>query len=240
MVRGARPAAAGVEADGLGLRELLDDLPPELAAQALAHPSWTARRADSYARLAFLGDAVLALAVSDALHAELDPGRFGAGRLTRIRAQAVSRRACRTVAERLDLPERLRAAAPPSTDPGALDELLRSEGPVAEAMEAVVGACYLAHGYEATAAATRRAYAAEIRAAQTYDADFKSALQERLAQHGQSVLYAVVGEDGPAHDRTFAVAARVGEREVGRGSGRSKKDAEQAAARVALEAERVG
>ncbi len=69
---------------------------------------------DSYERLAFLGDSVLALAVTAHLYPRLEAERFGAGRLTKIRAQAVSGRSCRAVAERLGVPERLRAAAPAS------------------------------------------------------------------------------------------------------------------------------
>ncbi len=76
------------------------------------HASWSERRADSYTRLAFLGDSVLGLAVTAYLYPRLEAERFGAGRLTKIRAQAVSGVSCRAVAERLGLPERLRAAAP--------------------------------------------------------------------------------------------------------------------------------
>ena len=77
------------------------------------HASWTARRSESYERLAFLGDSVLALAVTSHLYPRLEAERFGPGRLTKIRAQAVSGRSCREVAERLGVPERLSAAAPP-------------------------------------------------------------------------------------------------------------------------------
>ena len=65
--------------------------------------------------------------------------------------------------------------------------------------------------------------------------DFKSALQELLARSGDKVVYEVTAEDGPPHDRTFEVAAMVEDREIGRGSGRSKKTAEQVAAEAALE-----
>ena len=65
--------------------------------------------------------------------------------------------------------------------------------------------------------------------------DFKSALQERLAQRGETVTYTVTAEEGPPHERTFEVSAAIGERPVGAGRGRSKKAAEQEAARVALE-----
>ena len=74
--------------------------------------SWSERRSDSYARLAFLGDSVLGLAVTTHLYPRLEAERFGAGRLTKIRAQAVSGPSCRAVAERLKLPQRLLAAAP--------------------------------------------------------------------------------------------------------------------------------
>src|SRR6185312_6024526 len=94
------------------LTSLLDELPEELARQVFTHASWTERRSDSYARLAFLGDSVLGLAVTTHLYPRLEAERFGAGRLTKIRAQAVSGRSCRAVAERLGVGERLRAVAP--------------------------------------------------------------------------------------------------------------------------------
>jgi ribonuclease III len=65
--------------------------------------------------------------------------------------------------------------------------------------------------------------------------DFKSELQERLARNGDTVAYEVASEDGPPHDRRFEIRATVGGDEVGIGAGRSKKEAEQAAARRALE-----
>src|SRR6202165_3102949 len=94
------------------LGALLDELPDELSRQVFTHASWSERRGDSYTRLAFLGDSVLALAVTAHLYPRLEAERFGAGRLTNIRAQAVSGVSCRAVAERLALPQRLRAAAP--------------------------------------------------------------------------------------------------------------------------------
>src|ERR1700680_4057469 len=94
------------------LNELLDELPEELARQMFTHASWSERRSDSYTRLAFLGDSVLALAVTAHLYPRLEAERFGAGRLTKIRAQAVSGVSCGAVAKRLALPERLLAGAP--------------------------------------------------------------------------------------------------------------------------------
>ena len=103
-------------------------------------------------------------------------------------------------------------------------------------IEAVIGACYLAYGFEPTAEAVREAFAPEIESALERPADFKSALQERLARRGAIVVYEVTAEAGPPHERTFEVAAMVAGELVARGSGRSKKDAEQAAAAAALEA----
>ena len=80
------------------------------------------------------------------------------------------------------------------------------------------------------------AFAPEIEGALEHPVDFKSALQERLARKGALVSYDVVEEEGPPHDRVFSVTATIGGVEVARGRGRSKKDAEQEAAQVALEA----
>ena len=220
---------------GPALRELLQRLPDELAAQVFTHSSWTSRRSDSYERLAFLGDSVLALAVTAHLYPRLEAERFGAGRLTKIRAQAVSGRSCRAVAERLGVPERLRSAAPPGAG-SALSSLLGTERVLASVIEAVIGACYLEFGYEQTAAAVVEAFLSEIDDALEHPVDFKSALQERLARRGVIVGYDVVEEHGPPHDRVFTVSAVIAGVEVARGTGRSKKDAEQEAAQAALEA----
>jgi ribonuclease-3 len=177
---------------------------------------------------------VLSLAVTTHLFPRLE--NYGAGRLTKIRAQAVSGRACRAVAERLGLPERLRAAAPPEHAGPATESLAQTERVLASVVEAVIGACYLAHGYAATSEAVVEAFAPEVEAALHHPGDYKSALQERLARRGTTVSYDVISEEGPPHERWFEVAARVGGDALGHGSGRSKKDAEQAAAAAALEA----
>jgi ribonuclease III len=220
---------------GAQLHELLEQLPQELAAPVFTHASWTAKRVDSYERLAFLGDSVLALAVTTHLYPRLEAERFGAGRLTKIRAQAVSGRSCKAVAERLGVPERLRAAAPFGAA-SSLAALLSTERVLASVIEAVIGACYLAFGYEQTATAVVDAFLPEIQDALEHPVDFKSALQEQLARKGELVSYDVVDEQGPPHDRTFSISAMIDGVEVGRGTGRSKKDAEQEAAQAALEA----
>jgi ribonuclease-3 len=199
----------------------------------VTHASWADRRGEAYDRLAFLGDSVLGLAVTTHLFPRLEA--YGAGRLTKVRAQAVSGRSCRAVAERLGLPERLRAAAPPELAGPATDQLAATERVLASVIEAVIGACYLAFGYEATAEAVVEAFEPEIELALRRPADFKSALQERLARRGAVVAYEVTAQEGPPHDRRFEVAAVVDGAELARGSGRSKKEAEQAAAEAALD-----
>lgn len=216
------------------LEGLMGELPEDLARQVFTHASWSERRGDSYARLAFLGDSVLALAVTAHLYPRLEADRFGAGRLTKIRAQAVSGPSCRAVAERLKLPERLRAAAPAGVQ-GSAAALVETERVLASVIEAVIGACYLHAGYERTAQAVVEAFSPEIEEALEHPVDFKSALQELLARRGEEVDYAVTGEEGPPHERTYTVVARVAGRQLGSGRGRSKKHAEQEAARQAVE-----
>ncbi len=214
------------------LRELLSELPEDLHRQVFTHASWTERRSDSYARLAFLGDSVLGLAVTAHLFPRLEAERYGAGRLTKIRAQAVSGPSCRAVAERLRVPERLAAAAPQGTSVAAL---AMTERVLASITEAIIGACYLHAGYDTTARAVVEAFSPEIEEALQHPVDFKSSLQERLAQRAQIVAYVVTSESGPPHERVFTVAARIGDIVLGEGTGRSKKAAEQEAARLALD-----
>jgi len=190
------------------LAALLEQLPPALVAPVFTHSSWTSRRFHSYERLAFLGDSVLALAVTTHLYPRLEPDRFGPGRLTKIRAQAVSGRSCRAVAERLGVPDRLRAAAPDAVAPG-VEALVGTERVLASVIEAVIGACYLQFHYDTTAAAVVKAFAPEIESAIEHSVDYKSALQERLARRGELVTYVVADEKGPPHDRTFTVRAAI-------------------------------
>jgi ribonuclease-3 len=219
----------------LKLAGLLDELPKELARQVFTHASWSERRSDSYTRLAFLGDSVLGLAVTAHLYPRLEAERFGAGRLTKIRAQAVAGASCRAVAERLALPQRLRAAAPAGAE-GSAAALVETERVLASVIEAVIGACYLHAGYERTAEAVVEAFGTEIEQAMENPVDFKSSLQELLARRGEEVSYAVTAEEGPPHNRTYTVVARVDGRELGSGRGKSKKQAEQEAAHMAVDA----
>ncbi len=189
-------------------------------------------RAQSYERLAFLGDSVLNIAVSRALFPRFP--RSTAGRLTKIRAQTVSRRSCVEIAQAAGVPERMRAAAPPGFE-HQVDRLVAAESVLAEAVEAGIGACFLEYGFERTAEAVAEAFEPQIEFAIANLYDFKSELQERLARRGEVVVYRVIGEQGPPHDRLFETVAEVDGRALGTGGGRSKKESEQEAARLALE-----
>jgi len=215
------------------LSALVDELPEELRRQALTHSSWTEDRLDSYERLAYLGDSVLSLAVAGDLHARFP--EVDAGGLTKIHNQAVSGVSCAEVGRLLGVPEMLQANEPEGGLAAIPAEVLLSgERPLPEATEALIGACLLAFGFDRTADAVAAAFESRIEHAAETTIDFKSALQELLARRRAHVSYEVIAEAGPPHRRTFEVAAVIGSERVGRGEGRSKKAAEQAAAEQAL------
>jgi ribonuclease III len=216
------------------LAELLAELPEDLRRQAFTHASWVEHRSDAYERLAFLGDVVLSLAVSDHLFPRFE--RYGAGRLTKVRAQAVSGSSCARVARELGVPDELRAAAPEGSTGRSADMLVDSERVLASVCEAIIGASYIAFGIERTAPAVVASFAEEIEQALEHPVDYKSVLQERLARRAELVVYVTVSEEGPAHDRSFVAVAEVAGEELGRGEGKTKKAAEQEAALHALDA----
>jgi ribonuclease-3 len=216
------------------LEDLLAELPDDLRRQAFTHASWVGQRADSYERLAFLGDVVLSLAVSTHLYPRFES--YGAGRLTKVRAQAVSGPSCARVALGIDVPDELRAAAPEGTTGRSAEMLVGSERVLASVCEAVIGASYLAFGFDRTAPAVVESFESEIEEALEHPVDYKSVLQERLARRAEVVSYRTVSEEGPAHDRSFIAVAEVAGEELGRGEGKTKKGAEQEAALQALDA----
>jgi ribonuclease-3 len=215
------------------LAGLIEELPEELRERALTHATWTGDRTDSYERLAYLGDSVLALAVAADL-VERHPG-VAAGGLTKIHNQAVSGVSCAEVGRALGVPEMLRAAQPDDELAIPAEVLLAGARALPEVTEALIGACFVAFGFDRTAAAVVEAFTVQVEGATSSPHDFKSALQELLAQRRARVAYEVIDESGPPHQRTFEVAAVVDSERVGVGSGRSKKVAEQAAAERALE-----
>ena len=219
------------------LGDLLDRLPDDLARQAFTHASWVDHRAESYERLAFLGDVVLSLAVSNHLLPRFE--HYGAGRLTKVRAQTVSGTACAEVAVGIGVPERLGKAAPEATG-RSFAMLADSERVLASVCEAVIGAAYLAFGFERVAPAVVASFRDEIDGALDHPEDHKSRLQERLARRAEVVNYRIDSEEGPAHDRRFVAVAEVAGEELGRGEGKTEKGAEQRAAERALAAMEAG
>lgn len=229
-----RAASAGKSTEA-ELGSLIEGLPDELKVPALTHSSWTSERTGSYERLALLGDSVLGLSVADELYRSLPD--LNAGALTKILNQAVSGASCAEVGRELGIPELLMEADPGTADgkqtPARL--LLEGERPLPEITEALIGACYLHYGFGTTSTAVVRAFRSRIDLVQENQTDFKSALQEAAARNGETVSYEVLAARGPAHQRTYEVAVIYRDEEIGRGEGRSKKAAGQAAAEVALD-----
>ena len=175
---------------------------------------------------------MLSISISNHLYPRFP--RYGAGRLTKLRAQAVSRQACAQVARDLDVPDRLRQEAPEGTGKSA-EMLIESDRILASICEAIIGAAYLAFGFERVGPAVVDAFAEQVDEALEHPVDFKSVLQERLARRAEVVTYRIESEQGPPHDRSFVAVAEVGGEEIGRGEGRTKKSAEQEAALKALD-----
>ena len=214
------------------LLALIRALPGERLRHAFTHASWAASRADSYERLEFLGDSVLALAIAQELY-----DRFPnepEGRLAKIRAHVVSRQSCAIVGRRLGLGE-LFAEHAGDVDADELRRLAVNRNVLAALVEACLGALYLEHGFEAIRKPIVDAFKERIDYALEGHVDYKTELQEELARRGLSVAYTVLTVDGPPHDRSFTCAASIEGEVVGTGSGASKKAAEQIAARQALE-----
>jgi ribonuclease III len=174
---------------------------------------------------------VLGLAIARELY-ERFPG-YQEGRLAKIRAHVVSRQSCALVGRKLQLGERLaKHAAKTEAEVG---RLATNRNVLAALVEACLGALYLEHGFEPIREAVVDAFAERIDYAVEGHVDFKTELQEELARRGQTVSYSVLEVDGPPHDRRFTCAATIDGKEAGMGTGPSKKAAEQAAAKQALE-----
>lgn len=201
---------------------------------ALTHPSYAHEHPDDPAghnqRLEHLGDALLGLIITEALFRRF-PER-GEGDLTRWRAALVSEPALAVVARRVGVDRAARLGRGEEATGG------RGRPSVLGAMlEACVGAGYLGAGLEPVRRWVLQAFAPELEALPDDAAflDAKTPLQEWAQRRQVAVEYAVVGEDGPPHARRFRVAVRVGGDILGEGQGSSIKDAEQEAARRALE-----
>jgi ribonuclease-3 len=186
----------------------------------------------SYERLEFLGDSVLELAVAQALYGRYP--EFSEGRLAKIRSHVVSRQSCAAVARELDLGAMLAERGGSSLPADELGKLVRNRNVLAALLEAALAAAFLEWGFECVEAAIVGAFSEQIDYAATSHVDYKTELQEALARQRKQVSYTVLAVEGPAHDREFTCAAVIDGQQVGIGSGRTKKDAEQEAARQAL------
>lgn len=201
---------------------------PGHLAEALLHRSATGTGDNE--TLEFLGDAVLALAVSDLLMQRYPTAREGA--LSKMRAGLVRASTLADKARTLRLGEWLHLGKGEEKTGGRAKESI-----LAAVYEAVLGAVYLDGGYEAARSAVERHFAADVAA--TIDpgaTDFKTRLQERTQQTLRiTPVYDLVDMHGPDHAKRFVVEITIGGRSFGRGVGTTKKSAEQAAAMIALE-----
>ena len=195
------------------------------------HASWTEDRGESYERLEFLGDSVLELAVASALYTRHPD--YPEGALTKARAHVVSRATCAVVGAELGLGERLAAHARAGMEEDA-KRLGATASVVGAVLEAALGALFLEHGFAAIEGAIVAAFARHFEIAVTSRVDPKSDLIELLRRAGRAVTYTEISTAGPSHDRWFTCAVLVDGEEWGRGEGRTKKEAEQEAAGVAL------
>lgn len=203
----------------------------QLLQNGLTHRSFAAEdpSAADYERLEFLGDAVLQLAVTEYIF-----GRYPEmpeGQMAKLRAAVVNEDVLAAVALRLDVGSHLRL--------GKGEEINGGRGKasiLSDVVESLLGALYLEAGYVTAAEVTVRQLKDEIdrRAHAPGMGDYKTRLQEVLAQTGRQPDYRVSGE-GPDHDKVFTADVLVGDEVIGAGSGGSKKAAEQAAARQALD-----
>jgi ribonuclease-3 len=204
---------------------------PDLLVQAFRHRSWCAEHGvASNERLEFLGDSVLGLAVTDFVYRSYPD--LPEGMLAKIRSSVVSAVTLAAVATELGLGEHvLLGRGEESTGGRAKQSIL------ADAVEAVIGAVFVDAGWDAARAVVLGLVQDRISvaAAGPGEQDYKNRLQELLARRGDGALRYTMTEDGPDHDKRFVAAVVIDGDEIATGAGKSKKLAQQDAARAALE-----
>ena len=219
-------------AQGAGLAERLGwhVHDQRLFAQALAHRSWCAEHSgrEPNERLEFLGDAVLGLIVTDYLYRSYPD--LPEGELAKARAAVVNSASLASTARELRVGDALLLGKGEDSSGGRLKPSI-----LADAMEAVIGAVYLDAGYAATEEMVLRLLRERLSGAAKGpgEEDYKTRLQELCAQTYDELPVYRVTDSGPDHAKVFAAEVMVGGRSRGRGQGRSKKQAEQMAARDA-------
>ncbi|HZK24929.1 MAG TPA: ribonuclease III [Oscillospiraceae bacterium] len=225
------------KADFQAIFTLLQIEPKEwqLYQQALTHSSYAHEHdLGSHAyneRLEFLGDAVLELAVSEELYRRYP--QLPEGKLTRFRAGLVCEDTLYRLANKLELGNYLRLGKGEAANGGRQRPSL-----LADAFEAVLGAIYLDLGFAQAKAAVQKQFAPLYGDLQqgSLPFDYKTLMQEYTqAKMAATPEYRIVAETGPDHDKVFVAQVMIKEKVLGKGSGHSKKEAEQEAARVAYE-----
>ena len=204
-----------------------------LLQNALTHSSYANERWHdslmSNERLEFLGDSVLGMVVAEYLFRNF-PDR-PEGELTRMRADMVCEQSLAAVANRLNLGSHLMLGHGEEQGGGRTRPSI-----LADAVESVIAASFLDGGMEAAAGIIQRFVLTNVPVTRLHNRDYKTGLQELVQQKKNQVLsYALVGESGPDHDKNFLVEVSLNGKVVGKGSGSSKKRAEQDAARCAIE-----
>ena len=203
-----------------------------LLQNALTHSSFANERWHnsllSNERLEFLGDSILGMLVAEYLYRNF-PDR-PEGELTRMRADMVCEKTLAAVANEIHLGDHLLLGHGEEQGGGrSRDSIL------ADAVESVIAACFLDGGIEAAQKFIRTFILVEVPVSQMHNTDYKTKLQELVQQKKNQVLsYTLTGESGPDHDKHFTVAVSLNGGMVGQGEGRSKKRAEQEAARAAI------
>lgn len=204
----------------------------QLIHQALSHSSYSNERKNpngSNERLEFLGDSVLSIVVSDFLYKNLNVAE---GQLTKIRASLVCEKSLHVFAKKISLGDFLLLGKGEENTGGRQRPSI-----LADAFEAVIAAIYLDGGMEAAAKHILRFIPEDVHhTGHPVFSDFKTILQEVVQKNPEEkVEYVLIGEEGPDHNKRFVVEVCLNSQMIGRGSGRSKKEAEQLAAKEALE-----
>lgn len=206
----------------------------ELLFRALSHTSYaneTKSARGSYERLEFLGDSVLSLIVAEYIFKNYR--KYPEGELTKLRASLVCEKALATFAREINLGEFIMLGKGEQQNGG-------NERPsiLSDVFEAVLAAMYLDGGYEVAKNHVLRFVEKELENHSAPEAfhDYKTQLQEIIQRNPEEeITYVVTDESGPDHDKSFTVQVRLNSNVIGTGVAHSKKQAEQAAARQALE-----
>lgn len=214
-----------------------DEADFRLIDQALTHPSYAVEGVSEQhnQRLEFVGDAVIGLIAADYLFKKYP--EKSEGDLTKMRAAVVCEASLAETARTLGLGEYLLLGKGERISGGN-----KRTSNLADCFEALIGALYIAQGLDKTAPFVIKLLENKIYAvANGTLGDFKTELQEFVQKTADNKLtYIIVGEEGPEHEKTFTVSAVLNETELSRGKGRTKKEAEQQAAKEALQRMREG